>query len=106
MCKSMLKDKKNMAQFIITDRDIALMNSVATVFPTSSALLCKYHIIKNVRSRVKHVVGTKQVKCDYDKIVKLDVVVEKIVDAWNCIINSSTKELYVSSVLHFRSVCV
>lgn len=57
------------------------MNSVAMVFPTSFALLCKYHIIKNVRSRVKPAVATKQVKGEGGKIVKHGVVEEKIVDA-------------------------
>ncbi|XP_050914620.1 protein FAR1-RELATED SEQUENCE 5-like [Lathyrus oleraceus] len=57
MCKTMLKDQENLSQVIITDCDTTLMNLVATVFPTLSALLCKYHITKNVRSRVKHVVA-------------------------------------------------
>lgn len=36
---------------------------------------------------------------------KPGVVVEKIMNAWNGIINSSTKELYVEFVIHFRRVC-
>ena len=47
-------------------------------FSTSSALLCKYHITKNVRSQVKLAVGTKQVKGGDGKTVKPGVVVEKI----------------------------
>lgn len=30
------------------------------------------------------------------------MVVERIIDAWNGIINSSTEEFYVEYVLHFR----
>lgn len=105
MCKTMLKEQENMSLVIITDRDNALMNSVATVFPTSSALLCKYHITKNVRSQVKPTVGTKQVNGKDRKMAKPGVVVEKIMNAWNGIISSSTKELYAEFVLHFKSVC-
>lgn len=38
-------------------------------------------------------------------MVKAGVVVEKIIDAQNRIINYSTKELYAGSVIHFRKVC-
>lgn len=37
--------------------------------------------------------------------MKVDEVVEKIIDAWNRIINSSIKELYVDFVIHFMKVC-
>lgn len=56
---TILKDQENMPLVIIIDRDTAPTNSVATVFLTSSELLCKYHIIKNFRSRVKPTVNTK-----------------------------------------------
>ncbi|XP_050891007.1 uncharacterized protein LOC127096489 [Lathyrus oleraceus] len=64
-----------------------------------------YHITRNVRSRVKPAVGTKHIKAEDGKRVKASVIVEKIMDAWNVIVNSSTKELYVDSVIHFRKVC-
>ncbi|KAL5172984.1 PKS-NRPS hybrid synthetase [Glycine soja] len=35
---------------IVTDRDLALMNAVKTVFPESTNLLCKFHIDKNVKA--------------------------------------------------------
>lgn len=34
-----------------------------------------------------------------------DVAVEKIMDVQNDIVNSSTKESYVDSVMHFKKVC-
>lgn len=71
-----------MLNVILTDRDTTLMNSIAKVFPTSYALLCKYHITKNVRSRLKSTVGTKQIKDEDGKMVKPSVVLEKIIDAW------------------------
>lgn len=38
-------------------------------------------------------------------MIKPGVVVENIMDAWNGVINSSTKELYIEFVIHFKSVC-
>jgi hypothetical protein len=36
---------------VVTDRDLALMNSVADVFPSAKHLLCTWHIDKNVKAR-------------------------------------------------------
>lgn len=46
------------------------MKSGAKVFSMSCALLCRYHIIKNVRSRIKLVIRTwenGQTCCDIEK---------------------------------------
>ena len=69
-----------MPQVIVTDRNTTTMNLVAIVFPTSSTLLCKYNIAKNVRRRVKPTFGTKHIKLEDGKIVKLGVVMENIID--------------------------
>ena len=89
------------AKVIVTDRDTALMIVVATVFPTSSTLLCRYHITKNVRSWIKPAVGSKQVAGEDGKLVKSGVIMDKIMAAWNIIVNASTKEMYTDAVLQF-----
>ncbi|XP_058751897.1 uncharacterized protein LOC131625001 [Vicia villosa] len=94
-----------MPKAIIMDRDTALMNAVAKVFASFNALLCRYHIACNMRSKVKPVVGVKQVETEGGKPVKPEVVVDQIMDAWACIASSSTKELYADAVLQFRKVC-
>lgn len=43
------------------------MNLVAKVFHTSYSLLCRYHITKNVRDRLKSAVGTKQINDEDEK---------------------------------------
>lgn len=58
-CQALLKDQENMLNVVVTDRDTALMNLIAKVFPTSYTLFYRYYIIKNVRSRIKSAVGTK-----------------------------------------------
>ncbi|XP_050886362.1 uncharacterized protein LOC127091721 [Lathyrus oleraceus] len=105
VCRTLFKDQGEMPKAIVTGRDIALMNLVAKVFPSSNALLCRYHITKNVKSRVKLTVGTKQIESEDGKMVKASVVVEKLMNAWNHIINSSIIELYTDSIMHFRKVC-
>ncbi|XP_058768856.1 protein FAR1-RELATED SEQUENCE 4-like [Vicia villosa] len=62
ICKTLLVDPYNMPSVIVTDRDNALMNPIGTVFPTSTVLLCQYHIIKNVRSKLKPAID------NFDKI--------------------------------------
>ena len=44
---------------IVTDRDLALMNAVKTVFPESTNLLCRFHIDKNVKVKCKSLIGEK-----------------------------------------------
>jgi len=38
-------------QVILTDRDLALMNTIEIVFPNSVNLLCQFHIDKNVGAK-------------------------------------------------------
>ncbi|XP_050893360.1 uncharacterized protein LOC127099673 [Lathyrus oleraceus] len=89
--KPLMRDRTEMQQLLKLLDDISYMS--------------RYHITKNVRSRVKPVVWTKQIESEDGKMVKVGVVVEKLSDAWNRIINSSTKEPYVDSLIHFRKVC-
>ncbi|KAL5180176.1 Protein FAR1-RELATED SEQUENCE 5 [Glycine soja] len=46
---------------IVTDRDLALMNAVKTMFPECTNLLCKFHIDKNVKAKCKSLIGEKNV---------------------------------------------
>ena len=44
---------------IVTNRDLALMNAVKTVFSEATNLLCQFHIDKNVKAKCKTLVGQK-----------------------------------------------
>ncbi|KAH1222203.1 Protein FAR1-RELATED SEQUENCE 5 [Glycine max] len=44
---------------IVTDRDLALMNAVKTVFPECTNLFCSFHINKNVKAKCKSLIGQK-----------------------------------------------
>ncbi|XP_058752396.1 uncharacterized protein LOC131625559 [Vicia villosa] len=43
-------------QVILTNRDLALMKAIETVFPKTTNLLCRFHINKNVKSKCKEYV--------------------------------------------------
>lgn len=81
VCWIMLKDRENTVKVIVTDRGITLMNLVAKVSPTPYTLLCRCHIINNVRSRVRPATWTKQIKGEDKKMVKANVIVKGIMDA-------------------------
>ena len=40
-------------QVIVYDRDLAFMNALETMFPSSTNLLCLFHITKNVSAKCK-----------------------------------------------------
>ncbi|KAH1233267.1 Protein FAR1-RELATED SEQUENCE 5 [Glycine max] len=44
---------------IVTDRDLALMNAVKTMFPECTNLLCRFHIDKNVKAKCKSLIVKK-----------------------------------------------
>ena len=45
---------------IVTERDLALMNAVKTMFPECTNLLCRFHIDKNVKAKCKSLIGQKR----------------------------------------------
>jgi len=62
-----------MPKVVATDRDTSLMNVVATVLPETSALLCYFHVGRNVRGNciIDCRVKLKDVKMDgKENIVK------------------------------------
>ena len=44
---------------VITDKDLALMNAVKTIFLESTNFLCRFHNDKNVKTKYKTLVGKK-----------------------------------------------
>jgi histone-lysine N-methyltransferase SETD2 len=79
---------------IITDRELALMNAIERVFPTSKHMLCRWHINRNVLKKSKSSFDTKE---KWDKFM-----VE-----WNMLVHSSTEDEYNArlSILETDSTC-
>ena len=66
---------------IVTDRELALMNAVRLVFPTTTNLLCRWHISKNVLGNCKKLFERK------DKW-------EAFMSAWSVLVFSSKEDDY------------
>ncbi|XP_028052909.1 protein FAR1-RELATED SEQUENCE 5-like [Camellia sinensis] len=52
-------DENTLPSVIVTDRELALMNAICTVFPATTNLLCRWHIGKNVLANCKKMFETK-----------------------------------------------
>ncbi|XP_052210807.1 protein FAR-RED ELONGATED HYPOCOTYL 3-like [Diospyros lotus] len=66
---------------IVTDRELELMNAIQKVFSTTSTLLCRWHISKNVLAKCKKLFDRKETW-------------EKFMLSWNLVIFASTKDEY------------
>ncbi|KAH1198536.1 PKS-NRPS hybrid synthetase [Glycine max] len=77
---------------IVTDRDLALMNAVKTVFPKSTNLLCRFHIDKNVKAKCKSLIGEKNV-WDY------------VMDNWSTLVDCPSEHQFHESHQKFQVGC-
>ncbi|KAH1241928.1 PKS-NRPS hybrid synthetase [Glycine max] len=77
---------------IVTDRDLALMNVVKTVFPECTTLLCRFHINKNVKAKCKSLIGDKNA-WDY------------VMDNWGTLVDCSSEQQFHESLQKFQVAC-
>ena len=77
-CRELLHSKDLYPRVVVTDRDNALMNVVDTVFPRATALLCEYHIERNVRAKCKTDCKVKDLKGKDGKDIKPNSMVKTI----------------------------
>jgi len=77
---------------IVTDRDLALMNAVKTVFPECTNLLCKFHIDKNVKVKCKSLIGQKNAW-------------EYVMDAWGSLIDCPSENQFDDYLKKFEIAC-
>jgi len=115
MLVGLLTSKLNMPKVIVTDRNTALMNVVATVLPEIEHVLCYFHIEKNVKAKCITDCRVKTKPTDA-KVVDKDVkeandekhydLVKKIMRAWREVVNSPMDDSYASAWLKFKKdVC-
>ncbi|MCI29852.1 protein FAR1-RELATED SEQUENCE 6, partial [Trifolium medium] len=79
---------------------MALMNDVAQVFPISAALVCRFHVEKNVSTKVMELVKDKNGDGQ-----KASVVWERVGFAFKNLLDSATEEEYAKNVLEFKKLC-
>ncbi|PNX77898.1 protein FAR1-related sequence 5-like [Trifolium pratense] len=99
-CQSLLRSEGIGPKVTVTDRDSAFMNVVEAVFPDASPLVCRFHVLKNVTSKCNSFCKTR----DDDEMRHLDVV-DSVVNSFEVVLDSQTKESYVQAVVEFPQVC-
>ncbi|XP_024630682.2 protein FAR1-RELATED SEQUENCE 5-like [Medicago truncatula] len=104
-CRKLLHSKDLYPKVVVTDHDNALMNDVDTVFPESTALLCEYHIERNVRAKCKTDCKVNDLKGKDGKVIKPNSMVKTIMRAWEDIMDSDTEKTYVDNCNRFKVVC-
>jgi transposase-like protein len=81
LCKSQTIPTPNV---MVTDKKVALMKAIKSVFPSATNLLCIWHINKNVQSHGK-ILGIYQADTDEES---------SFMKQWQMVISSPTIEGY------------
>jgi hypothetical protein len=100
-CMALLRSKEVKPNVVVTDRDGALMNAVATVFPESAHLVCYFQVKKNMTQMMKPHCKIK----DGEKVTAKQVWAQ-IEKAFDDILFSPEEDDYVDVVLQFLKLCV
>ena len=79
--KTIMEDKM-LPSVIVTDRELALMNAIRKIFPTTINLLCRWHISKNILANCRTLFKTTK---DW----------EDFICSWNALVSSRTKQQYM-----------
>ncbi|XP_045810896.1 uncharacterized protein LOC123905333 [Trifolium pratense] len=98
--RCLLRRETNLPKVILTDRDLALMNAIPAVFPEAAALVCRFHVKKNVRTKAAELVKVR----DGEKVKAADMR-EKVCLAFEDVLDSSTEAEYTENVMAFRKLC-
>ncbi|KAI0993638.1 hypothetical protein K3495_g14546 [Podosphaera aphanis] len=73
----------------VTDRELALLNTLDELFPSSDHILCRWHVNKNVVAKTKRLFKDQE---NFDKFY----------DAWNAEVDSESFEIYNSNVSNLQ----
>ncbi|XP_073222978.1 protein FAR-RED ELONGATED HYPOCOTYL 3-like [Cicer arietinum] len=91
--KELFVSNTSFPQVIVTDRELALMNAIKVVFPSSTNLLCQLHINKNVGAKCKQYILKKDMQ-------------EPILELWRKIVYCSEEKEYEELLQVFEQACV
>lgn len=91
--KELFFSNTSFPQVIVTDRELALMNAIKVVFPSSTNLLCQLHINKNVGAKCKQYILKKDMQ-------------EPILELWRKIVYCSEEKEYEELLQVFEQACV
>ncbi|KAL7111232.1 hypothetical protein ACP275_05G075400 [Erythranthe tilingii] len=74
-----------MPNAIVTDRDLGLMKAIATIYPTSRHLICRWHINKNLIANCK-------------KLFDDDEMWDSFESEWSILVKQESEELFNSKL--------
>ena len=92
---------------IVTDRDVALMNAISSVFPSAIHLLCRWHINRNILVKCKKLLKTKE-KWDKFNVFRNMLVFSSMEDHHNLRFDLFLKEFsgYPEAVNYVINSCL
>lgn len=82
-------EQMNQTFVIMSDRELALMNAIKTVFPSAINLLCVWHIEKNILANCKKYFRSTE---EFDMFLL----------SWNDVVYSKMKDIYINNWSEFE----
>ncbi|KAI0998776.1 hypothetical protein K3495_g9420 [Podosphaera aphanis] len=73
----------------VTDRELALLNTLVELFPSSDHILCRWHVNMNVVAKTKRLFSDQE-------------TFNRFYDAWNAVIDCESFEIYNSNVSNLQ----
>ncbi|CZS93089.1 uncharacterized protein RCO7_11158 [Rhynchosporium graminicola] len=86
---------------IVTDRELALIKCIETLFPSTRYLLCRWHVNMNVLAKTKKYFPglIKGTTGNWERYPTFEV----FLSSWNILLASTTEEAFDATLLEFRS---
>lgn len=103
-CRNLLKSQDISPKVVDIEWDNALMNVVDTIFPKDTALLCEFHINKNVKEKCKPDCKVKDLKVKDGKNIKSKDVAKNVMDVWAAIVGYDTYHTYLDNCNQYKIV--
>jgi hypothetical protein len=80
---------------IVTDRELALMNSIDTYFPSSNHFLCRWHVNMNVLAKTKRFFPPPVIE---NGVPQKHPTFQEFLKLWGVLLDSSSLEAYTSNL--------
>ncbi|XP_057416139.1 uncharacterized protein LOC130710792 [Lotus japonicus] len=90
--KSLISDQSRLPRVIVTDRDLALLSAASQSLPTTTHLLCLWHINKCVLAKCKEYVGT-------------DDFAQEVMDKWAELVDAPTVPEFEAHWIELFNMC-
>lgn len=85
---------------IVTDRELALIKSLNTWFPSSQHLLCRWHVNMNVLAKTKqHFPGPTQVNGRSERHPRF----QEFLSSWNRLLSSPSESIYLQRLSEMQA---